>query len=596
MNWPKSIVAFGGISAAVYRAALGFGEGRKLKETRRRAEGQIREQTALLDQAGDAIAVLDLDGRLLFWNKGAERIYGWTATEVLGQRVEDLVGDAAWAQKGDGRGPAASTPRASLPAEPSPAALSPMRQAQQCVLQAGEWSGELRHRTKAGKAVVLASRWSLVRDDQDRPQSILVIGTDVTERKQLEAQLRRAQRLESIGTLAGGIAHDLNNVLTPIIMATDLLKLKRPDEATLKLLQTIEASAKRGAGLVKQLLTFARGHEGERCLLSLAPLVKEVINTAAETFPKSIRLRARFADGLWAVSADATQLHQALLNLCVNARDAMPDGGEMLIAAENCEVTPAQARAHLNARPGKYIRLSVTDTGSGIPPEVMERMFEPFFTTKQSGRGTGLGLATVLSIVKGHQGFLDVQSQVGQGTTVCIYLPAVEVAPTEAGTPQTASRVERRAGTVLVVDDEASIRQMLQVSLGARGWRVLTACNGAEALSAVSEHADELDAVVLDMMMPVMDGATALPLLRKLKPDLRFVLISGLRQADTLREQVGDADVTFLQKPFSLDKLEEAMRGSALSGGSQPTVPCGAVGRGVCAPLRTDGPAAAAVD
>jgi CheY-like chemotaxis protein len=223
-------------------------------------------------------------------------------------------------------------------------------------------------------------------------------------------------------------------------------------------------------------------------------------------------------------------------------------------------------------------------------------MFEPFFTTKQSGRGTGLGLATVLSIVKGHQGFLDVQSQVGKGTTVCIYLPAVEVDPTEAGTPQTASRVERRAGTVLVVDDEASIRQMLQVSLGARGWRVLTACNGAEALSAVSEHADELDAVVLDMMMPVMDGATALPLLRKLKPDLRFVLISGLRQADTLREQVGDADVTFLQKPFSLDKLEEAMRGSALSGGSQPTVPCGAVGRGVCAPLRTDGPAAAAVD
>jgi PAS domain S-box-containing protein len=543
MWFPWMIVALGQIPAALlwavlYKSVDWFGQKRRLEQARKQVELQIREQAELLDKARDAIAVRDLEGRLLFWNQGAERVYGWTAAEVLGKNANELLYE---------------TPPPQL------------KEAQSRVVAEGEWNGELRQRAKDGKTILVESRWSLVRDEQAQPKAILVINTDVTERRQLEAQFLRAQRMESIGTLAGGIAHDLNNVLTPILMGVDLLRLGHKDEKSLKLLQNIETSARRGAGMVKQVLTFARGHEGERTTMRLGPLVKEMVKIAAETFPKSIRIRARLADDLSAVSGDATQLHQVLLNLCVNARDAMPDGGEILITAENAELTEAAARKHIEAKPGKYVVLSVADTGSGIPSEIMDRIFEPFFTTKEVGKGTGLGLATVQSIIKSHQGFLDLTSEVGKGTTFTIHLPAVEAAtPVEDKRPPRPV-AEARGELVLVVDDEAPIREIVQAALVKQGYRVLTAANGAEAIALCSEHIDDVHCVILDMMMPVMDGPTAIPILKKLKPGLRFIGISGLLQADKIKKQIAADNVAFLTKPFSTDKLLETLQAFAQS-------------------------------
>ncbi len=536
--FPWMIVAWAQIPAALiwavlYKSIDWFGQKRRLEQERRQAELQIREQAALLDKARDAITVGDLNGHLLFWNKGAERVYGWTAAEARGQNAYELL---------------------------YPGGLSQLNEAQQRVLQDGEWHGELRQISKDKKPILVESRWSLVRDDQGQPNAILVINTDVTEKRKLESQFLRAQRMESIGTLAGGIAHDLNNILTPIVMAVDLLRMRHQDEKTLKLLTTVETSAKRGAGMVKQVLTFARGHEGEQTVMELGPLIKEMVKIASETFPKSIRLRAHLGTGLSAVSGDATQLHQVLLNLCVNARDAMPDGGEIHIHAEDEVLTEADTRKHIEAKPGNYVVLSVSDTGSRLPPQIIDRIFEPCFSTKEGGKGTGLGLATVLSIVKSHRGFLDLKSEVGKGTTFTIHLPAVEV--TAAAEDHSASEpvVDAHGELVLVVDDEPAIREMLESTLVSHGYRVITATQGAEAIALCSQNIDDLNLVILDMMMPVMDGPTAIPILKQLKPSLRFIGISGLLQSDKLKKQIALKEITFLTKPFTTEKLLETLQ------------------------------------
>src|SRR5215212_7735831 len=343
---------------------------------RKRAEERNREQAALLDKAQDAIVLRDAaDNKILFWNKGAENIYGWTTEEAVGHTARELR------------------------------LLSELNEAQfeqgtQAVMEKGEWTGELRQLTKGGEEIRVETRWTLLRDDKGEPKSILVINTDVTERKKVEAQLLRAQRMESIGTLAGGIAHDLNNILSPILMAVQMLQMKADDPGTLQWLEMLQANAERGADMVKQVLSFARGVEGERVALQPKHLVKEVVKILKDTLPKSIEIKFDVAADLWTVSADATQIHQVLMNLCVNARDAMPRGGEIFIRAENATLDEAFARINIDARPGPYVMVTVSDTGEGMTPETLARVFEPFFTTKEVGKGTGLGLSTVLTIVR----------------------------------------------------------------------------------------------------------------------------------------------------------------------------------------------------
>ncbi len=348
---------------------------------RKQIEKKIREQAALLDIANDAIFVQDLDGNILFWNEAAARLYGWQKAEAINNKIQNL-----WQEKN----------------------LALLQKSLDELQQKGSWKGELYQTTKSGREIIVESRWTLVHEFGNKSQCILVVNTEITQKKQLEAQFLRAQRLESIGTLASGIAHDLNNVLAPILMTAQLLESQIKDERSQRLLPILITNAKRGANLVKQVLSFTRGLEGERTLLQLKHLVGEIQQIIKETFPKSIELAAHISQNLWTVSGDATQLHQVLMNLCVNARDAMPKGGTLKITAENFLIDENYARMNIDAKVGPYVVVTVTDTGIGISSDILDRIFEPFFTTKELGKGTGLGLSTVLGIIKSHGGFIGV--------------------------------------------------------------------------------------------------------------------------------------------------------------------------------------------
>jgi two-component system cell cycle sensor histidine kinase/response regulator CckA len=502
---------------------------------RKRAEQHIREQAELLDKARDAIVVHDMSyDNILFWNRGAERIYGWTAAEAVGHTGRDLqlLNELNAAEFERGR---------------------------VSVMERGEWAGELSQRTKRGDEIIVESRWTLLSDDKGEPRSILVINTDVTERKKVEAQLLRAQRMESIGTLAGGIAHDLNNILSPILMAVQMLQLKVDDDAAHQWLDILQANAERGADMVRQVLSFARGVEGERVMLQPKHLVKEVIKILKDTLPKSIEIKFDVASDLWPISADATQVHQVLMNLCVNARDAMPGGGELFVRAENVTLDDNFVRMHIEAKPGKFVMISVADTGCGMSPEVVGRIFEPFFTTKGIGKGTGLGLSTALTIVRSHGGFANVYSEPRKGAQFSIYLPAIESAVTE--------RVERKrldlpsghGELILVVDDEDAIRQITKGMLETFNYRVLTASDGTEAVALYAQHREEVAAVLTDMMMPFMDGPATIRALQKMNPQVKIIAASGLAAGDKSAEAAALGARMFLPKPYTAEKLLKAL-------------------------------------
>jgi len=498
----------------------------------KRGEAQIREQAALLDQAPDAILVRDLEQNILFWNKGAERIYGWTAEEVAGKNASEL-----------------------LLKEPS----ARFKHAQQTVIDEGEWSGELRHIRRDGAEIIVESRWKLVRDEQGKPTSILIINNDVTERKRLEAQFLRAQRMESIGTLAGGIAHDLNNVLSPILMAIDMLQLKATDEASKKWLAVLRTNAERGSDMVRQVLSFARGVEGERVALQPKHLIKEIVKILRETLPKSIEISYQLPEDLWIISADATQMHQVLMNLCVNARDAMPEGGLISIRAENTFVDENYARMHIEAKAGRFVVITVSDTGPGMSQEIQSRIFEPFFTTKEMTKGTGLGLSTALTIVKSHGGFFNVYSEIYKGSQFSLYLPAFDI---PGAIERSEVQMDLPVGNgelVLVVDDEESIREITRGTLETFGYTVVTASDGTEALALYADRKNEIAVVLTDMVMPFMDGPATIRALQKMNPQVKIIAASGL----TARHKAGEGSLEgvklFLSKPYSAEKLLKAL-------------------------------------
>ncbi|MFL9455554.1 MULTISPECIES: hybrid sensor histidine kinase/response regulator [Nostocales] len=497
------------------------------------AEEKIRQQAALLDVTTDAIFVRDLDNRVLFWNKGAENLYGWLSKEACGEDASKFLYNET-------------------PPEEEAAFAS--------VTRKGKWQGEMTKLTKNNKEILVESRWTLVCDRYGKPNSILTVDTDISEKKLLESQLFRTQRLESIGTLASGIAHDLNNILTPILAVAQLLPLKYPDiyEQDMHLLEILEDSAKRGADLVKQVLSFARGVEGKRITLQLRHLIKEVIAILKETFPKSVEVRTDIQQDLWMVSGDSTQLHQVLMNLCVNARDAMPNGGTLSISAENLFVDENYARMHLEAKTGPYTVITVSDTGVGISSEIIDRIFEPFFTTKEQGKGTGLGLSTVIGIVKSHGGFVNVYSEVGSGTRFKVYFPAVEEIETEV-----APEVEVLTGhgeLILVVDDEPSIQEITKASLEAYNYKILTANDGVEAIALYAQYKDTIRVVLMDMMLPLLDGLTAIRTIQKINPHVKVIATSGLMSSSKLAAATGNGVQKFLPKPYTVKELLYALQ------------------------------------
>ena len=495
---------------------------------RKRGEERIREQAALLDQAQDAILVRDLRHNILFWNKGAEKIYGWAAEEAVGKNVRELLYKDLSAQ---------------------------FDEAGRAVLRNGEWQGEVRQMRRDGAEIIVASRWTLVRDEKGQPNSILVINTDITEKKRMESQFLRAQRMESIGTLAGGIAHDLNNVLSPILMAVDMLQLKTTDEASRKWLDVLRTNTERGGNMVRQVLSFARGVEGERVALQPKHLIKEIVKILRETLPKSIEINFQIPKDLWIISADATQIHQVLMNLCVNARDAMPEGGSISITAENVFLDENYARMHLEAKPGRFVMISVSDTGPGMPAEVQSRIFEPFFTTKEMTKGTGLGLSTALTIVKSHGGFINVYSELHKGSQFTLYLPALD---TPGSVDAAALQTDLPLGNgelILVVDDEESIREITRGTLETFGYKVLTASDGTEALAFYADKKNEIAVVLTDMVMPFMDGPATIRALQRMNPKVRIIAASGLGAGQHAGEGVLEGVAVFLNKPYTAEKL-----------------------------------------
>ena len=495
---------------------------------RKRAEEQIREQAALLDQAQDAILVRDLDGTISFWNKGAEQIYGWTAEEAVGKKAQELLFKERSTQ---------------------------FEAARRAAVQDGEWTGEIRQMRRDGHDIIVESRWTLVRDEKGQPHSILVINTDITEKKRMEAQFLRAQRMESIGTLAGGIAHDLNNVLSPILMAIDMLQLKATDEASKRWFEVLRANAERGGNMVRQVLSFARGVEGERVALQPKHLIKEIVKILSETLPKSIEISFHIPNDLWMISADATQIHQVLMNLCVNARDAMQEGGSISIKADNVFVDENYARMHIEAKPGRFVAISVSDTGPGMTPEIQSRIFEPFFTTKEMTKGTGLGLSTALTIVKSHGGFINAYSELHKGSQFTVYLPALA---TPGMAESSAAQTDLPLGNgelILVVDDEESIREITRGTLETFGYNVFTASDGTEALAVYADKKNEIAAVLTDMVMPFMDGPATIRALQRMNPKVRIIAASGLGTGQRAGEGPLEGVSVFLNKPYTAEKL-----------------------------------------
>jgi PAS domain S-box-containing protein len=395
---------------------------------------------------------------------------------------------------------------------------------------------------------------------EDNPDESVCFVLDLTERKKLEQQFLRAQRMESIGTLAGGIAHDLNNVLGPIIMSLDLLKMTFTDAPSQELLTIISSSAQRGADMVRQVLSFARGVEGRRMEVQVRHIVQDIERIANDTFLKHIHIRTIIPLDLWTVLGDPTQLHQVFLNLCVNARDAMPDGGSLTISADNTQLDSHYAGLNPDARAGPYVVLHIEDNGSGIPPEVIDKIFDPFFTTKEVGKGTGLGLSTTLAIIKSHGGFIRVYSESGKGATFKIYLPA-QTEPFAGTTADTPAEMPRGNGElILVVDDETSVRQITQQTLEAFGYRVTLAADGAEAVAIYAVRASEIAVVLTDMMMPVMDGASTIRVLRKINPAVRVIGASGLAANSQLTQTASLGVKHFLPKPYTAETLLKTLK------------------------------------
>jgi len=510
---------------------------------RKRVEERLLEQADIINRAQNAIIIRNFEDECItFWNKGAEQLYGWSAKEAVGKPIGELI----FADAKDREAPL------------------------KLLISTGEFHGEIKHCARDGREVVVDSRVTLIRNDDGTPRSVLGINTDITERKKLEMQLLRAQRLESIGTLASGVAHDLNNILTPILMCAQTLRGDLADEDRQSAISLIEESAQRGAGVVKQVLTFARGIEGERVLIKSSHLIEETIDIARQTFPKSIELSSNYSEDLWSIEGDPTQLHQVLLNLCVNARDAMPNGGSLTLAAENFTADEHYAAMAPDAKVGPYVVLRVSDSGAGMTRATIDKIFDPFFTTKEVGKGTGLGLSTTLGIVKSHGGFISVYSEIGKGTTFKLFLPAAMTDANLQPSQISVVPIQGNGELILVVDDEPNILGITKMIFEKHNYRIVSASDGLAALALFAQQMESIGGLLTDIAMPYMDGVALVRALRKMKSDLPIIASTGQGERSRVNELQSLNVHNFLSKPYDADKLLTTIQ-AALEG--RPTEP-----------------------
>ena len=492
---------------------------------------------AVLDGVREAVMLVDPGGTLLSWNRGAEHIFGWPGSAIVGRSVPRFLFVA--------------------PAE--------FDELVNLVRSEGNWQGELTQITQDRREIKVEARWSWRPERAGRAPTILIITRDVTELRSMELQLIRAQRMAGLGLLAGGIAHDLNNILTPIMLSIDTLKGTIDHPATRSVLETIEISARRGSGIVQQALSYARGMEGQRIEIQPRYLLQETEHIIRDTFPKNIRLKFSCPHDIWTISGDPTQLQQALLNLCVNARDAMPDGGSLTVGAKNHLVDEHYVAMNQEGRPGMYVVISVADSGAGIPESIVGQIFEPFFTTKEIGRGTGLGLSSLQTIVRSHDGFTHIYSEPGHGATFKVYLPACpETSP--GALRRNEDPLPRGSGQlILVVDDEEPILAVTRQTLETFGYRYITAENGAEAVAVYAQRMDEIEVVLTDLGMPVMNGQATIFALRKINPRVRIVAMSGRDESESTLLASRSGISHFLAKPYSAAILLRTLQ-AALAG------------------------------
>ncbi|MFY9923902.1 MAG: PAS domain S-box protein [Opitutaceae bacterium] len=501
---------------------------------RKRDEEELYLQSAALEATINSVVITDTKGNIEWVNPAFTKATGYSADEVIGRNPRILK---------SGKQPD-----------------SYYAEMWRTITSGRIWSGEFVNLRKDGGLITEEVTISPVRDPQGAVIHFVAVKQDVSARKLLEKQLFQTQRLEVVGMLASGIAHDLNNVLAPILTGATLVRARMPGDSELQsVVAAMEKSAQRGASIVRQVLTFARGVRGERVPVQLRHLLAEVVSISEETFPKNIKTAADIAKDLWPIVGDASQLDQVVMNLCINARDAMPGGGLLTVTAENMDLDEAFVSMTPAAKAGPHVCIKVSDTGTGIPPDKYDKIFEPFFTTKEVGKGTGLGLATVQGIVKNHGGFVQFKSALGEGTRFEVYLPATPAAvPAPAGEHH--PRPPQRHGeTILIVDDDESIRIVTAKILRQQGYEILSASNGEQALAIFVQNRAAIRLVLTDMMMPVMDGLALVRVLRRIEPGIRVVGVTGVGEPTSLNAIEALDLSALLPKPYTADKLLQTL-------------------------------------
>jgi PAS domain S-box-containing protein len=486
-------------------------------------------QAALLDLATDAIHVRDMAGRITYWNRAAEALYGWSSAETNGRNALEIL----------------------FPPDGKSTGLLPAIQEE--FLRDGAWSGEMKKVTRGGGEVIVESRWTLLRDYAGLPDAVLVIDSDVTQKKQLQQQLSRAVRLDTIGSLAGSVAHDLNNMLMPILMGAAVLRRHVTDANLAPTLDHLEESAKKAADLVGQILTFIRGSADTKKVIAAEDLLAELQHFLSATFPPTLRIESRCWENLWPVLCQPAEIHQVLVNLSVNARDAMGEKGTLHVELQNAVVDSAYARmSAFPVTPGHYLAIAITDTGAGIRADHLGMIFDPYFTTKETGKGTGLGLSNAAAVVQEHCGFIAVDSEPGKRTTFTVFLPsAVDGVPAadESSHPVPAGAGE----TILVVDDERAVVQVVRETLEAFDYRVVTAFDGSEAITVLATQSPAVRIIVTDASMPIVDGIALAKFVRRAHPDVKLIIASGSN--DPKRREAAEHADAYLKKPYTADTL-----------------------------------------
>lgn len=529
----QSTITVGHLIALVSIVCIGLAAFADRRKRSRAETALLKEQdelSAVLEQVSEAVVITNLEGTIQSVNAGAERLLHCSGADIAGKSLRELLqGDEQqWSRD--------------------------LQELDDTGLSISECTWNAPH----GHAVVFEQRRSFIRDRTGHRTGKLVLLIDITDRKQQEARERRSQRLESIGTLAGGVAHDLNNVLTPILMGAKLVK--RGNKNAPRLLDTIIISAERGSKMLNKLLAFAGGDNPSLQAVDIREIVLEAEEILSHTLPKTVDLQIRVATDLPLLMADTTELSQVVLNLAINARDAMPNGGCLRIEVRPFHINTVRADRSDRLQPGPHILMTVADTGDGISSEHIDRIFDPFFTTKPQGQGTGLGLATTLGIVRSYGGDINVYSEVGVGTTFSVYFPIL--ATQEVATQTTADTVSALNGQgeiVLIVDDEATIVVTARETLESNGYRVLTAASGEQAVAVFQQQPDPIDLVVLDMMMPGMDGCETKSALRSIARECKILATSGLRRPGNEGDKMADIN-GFLAKPYSDEQLLRAVR------------------------------------